>query len=116
MRTRSTGVTKEKAQNKGKNTLPKKFSPLFWDTYRSDIDLEEHAPFVMERILEHGTWESVLWLREYYGDEAIKQYILKRGYKVLSSKTLNYWKNTLPISRYLWKKLSLQKNSVLPWR
>ncbi|TAK59715.1 MAG: hypothetical protein EPO24_07450 [Bacteroidetes bacterium] len=104
-------------KNKTKTKLPRKFSPLFWDVYIKDIDLEENAPFVMERILgERGTWDAVVWLRKYYGDANIKQYILKRGYKALPLKILNYWRLLLNINRKQWNEISLQRASVKPWR
>jgi len=96
--------------------LPRKSYPLFWDVDAKELDPEKNVQDVMERILEFGTWESVLWLRKFYGDEKIKQYILMRGYKVLSPKTLSFWKNILPINRKQWHTLSLQRASVMPWR
>lgn len=76
-------------------TIPSKFSYLFWDVNFSTIDLERHAFYVIERFLEYGTWEGIRWLRDRYGDERIKKYLLGRGYRVLSKKTLNFWKYIL---------------------
>lgn len=65
---------------------------LFWDVNVENIDREKHAGHIIERFLEYGTLEGVQWLRKFYGDERIKEYILKRGFRVLSNKTLNFWK------------------------
>lgn len=75
--------------------IPEQFRPLFWDVKFENIHMDTHARFIIERLLEYGTWEGILFLRGIYGDERIRDYILKRGYKVLSKKTLNFWKYLL---------------------
>ncbi len=70
---------------------------LFWDVDPTTLDRERHADFIMERMLEYGTWEGIQWLRITYGDERIRDYLLRRGHRVLSNKTLNFWKIMLDL-------------------
>ncbi|MEW6061122.1 MAG: hypothetical protein AB1600_04180 [Bacteroidota bacterium] len=72
---------------------------LFWDVQMDTIDIVKHADYIIERFLEYGTLEGIRWLRAVYGDERIKYYILHRGYKTLSNKTLNFWKLLLNLER-----------------
>ncbi|MEW5799308.1 MAG: hypothetical protein AB1728_09900 [Bacteroidota bacterium] len=88
---------------------------LFWDVDPEKIDLERNANYVIERFLEYGTLEGVRWLRKLYGDERIKHYILQRGYKTLSNKTLNFWKLLLNLEREECLQPSSLKSSRKYW-
>ena len=71
--------------------LPESLHALFWD-YRPDtIDLDTHAPFVLERILEYGSLAAVRWAVEQYGPERIRAFLRNRGWRTLSRKTLAFW-------------------------
>lgn len=40
---------------------------LFWDVCRDDVDMETHASFVVQRVLEYGTMSDWHLIRDYYG-------------------------------------------------
>lgn len=42
-------------------------SNLFWDINQNDIDMEEHASFIVQRVLEYGTMEDWNYVVSYYG-------------------------------------------------
>ena len=42
-------------------------SVLFWDTNRSEADMETHAAFFVQRVLEYGDWNDWTLLLSYYG-------------------------------------------------
>ena len=64
---------------------------LFWDVDPGTIDLEKHARYVIERILDFGTDEEVRWLFKRYPREKIAGVLkLPRG-------------QVDPKSRALWK-------------
>lgn len=44
---------------------------LFWDVIREEVDMEKHALFITQRVLEYGTLEDWHLLRSYYGIEHI---------------------------------------------
>lgn len=40
---------------------------LFWDINPNDVDMEEHASFIVQRVLEYGTTEDWNYILSYYG-------------------------------------------------
>jgi hypothetical protein len=40
---------------------------LFWDVDRSSIDPEQHAPWLVKRVLEYGRWSDWQTLIAHYG-------------------------------------------------
>ena len=40
---------------------------LFWDVCLDEVDMEVHASFVVQRVLEYGTMSDWHLLRAYYG-------------------------------------------------
>ena len=45
---------------------------LFWDTKLENIDLENHARFVIERVITRGLLKDWFILKSHYGYEKIK--------------------------------------------
>ena len=50
---------------------------LFWDADLSELDMKKHIGYIIERVLDYGTWEDWLFLRKYYGLEKIKNIALE---------------------------------------
>ena len=71
--------------------IPRELHHLFWDCHPDQVDPEAHAPFVMERLLEYGTLAGVRWALAVYGPERIKRFLMDRGRRTLSRKTLAFW-------------------------
>ena len=44
---------------------------LFWDVVREEVDMEAHASFIVQRVLEYGTMQDWCLLRDYYGVDHI---------------------------------------------
>jgi len=44
---------------------------LFWDVSYDDIDFENHAGFIVQRVLEFGDYQDWLLLKEQYGLDKI---------------------------------------------
>jgi hypothetical protein len=49
---------------------------LFWDIDLADLDMEKHRAFIVERVLDYGSWEDLLFIRKYYGMEQLKEIAL----------------------------------------
>jgi len=45
----------------------REFAAVLWDVDLEQFDLERHAPFLVRRVLERGTWDEWLRLRELLG-------------------------------------------------
>jgi hypothetical protein len=71
--------------------LPDSLHPLFWDCRPETIDLDTHAPFVLERVLEYGSLRAVRSLLATYEADRIRAFLRGRGRRTLSRKTLTFW-------------------------
>jgi hypothetical protein len=69
---------------------PEGFSSLFWDTNWMKIDLKRHARYVIERVLELGWLDVVLWLQRVYSVQTIIDFMTVS--KAISDKSKNFWK------------------------
>jgi hypothetical protein len=72
-------------------SLAKDARSLFWEIDARDLDVQANWKYILGRVLEYGTSGSVRWAVETYGEERIRDFILGRGLRVLSKKTINYW-------------------------
>ncbi len=63
----------------------------FWDHQSNLIDDDRHAFFIIERLLEVGNDEAILWVFGRYPDEQIIEVI--KNSRSLSRKTANFWTN-----------------------
>jgi hypothetical protein len=45
---------------------------LFWDADPAELDMEQHAAYVVGRVLDYGTWEDWKLICQYYGMDKIK--------------------------------------------
>lgn len=72
--------------------LPIYLHKYFWDINPKDMQPKKYPRYIMERILELGDKKSVAWLVKTYGEKNIKSAL---GKLRLSSKSKNYWKQTL---------------------
>jgi hypothetical protein len=61
---------------------------LFWDIDPATLDLEEHAPFIISRVLMRGTLEDWDQLKRIYGMERLKDELVKLPY--LDARTLHF--------------------------
>jgi len=52
----------------------------FWDVDMDKIDYEKRARFVMEKVIDRGSFEDFIALRNFYGDQRIKQEIVNAAW------------------------------------
>lgn len=49
-----------------------KFTPnLFWDVDPSDLSMEEHSCYIIQRVMEHGQMNDWRLINHYYGIDKI---------------------------------------------
>ena len=75
--------------------LVTKYKNLFWDISLDSIDLEVHKRFIIERILENGTSDSVNDMFDIYTKKNIIEIILDS--RRISRRTRCFWINRLDI-------------------
>jgi len=81
--------------------LPAPVQALFWDVASRSLRWDQDRELIMGRVLASGPWETVRWLRDEAGDEAIRSWIEKHEGKGLSPRQLRFWQLVLdlPASR-----------------
>ena len=97
-------------QEKG---LPEYIRALFWDFDPQIIDINKHSDLIISRIMERGSWQSMQWLQRTYSPRALKNFLERRGKKILPLRELNYWTLILNISQKIrrqWKSDREEKN------
>ena len=62
--------------------------PLFWDKRLVADDLESHPGWVLSRVLAFGNADQVRAARAFFGDDAIRDAIDRRG---MDARTRRYW-------------------------
>lgn len=72
-----------------KARIPKKFNKYFWDIDISKLDIDKRSNYVTERLLELGDIDALLWLKNTYGDNALKEVV--RSSRRLGRKSANYY-------------------------
>jgi hypothetical protein len=63
---------------------------LFWDVDRKRLSLEKDWYFVIERILEFGDIDDIIWMESVFPKDKIAETIRKS--RILSNRTRSYCK------------------------
>jgi hypothetical protein len=92
--------------------IPAGLWPHFQEYDPLTLDLERDANLVIQRTLEHGTWDEVRWLLTAYGAPRIRAFLRERGERLLSRVTFNYWRKLLRIRRWRHSPFALPKGEV----
>ncbi|MDR0988357.1 MAG: hypothetical protein LBM06_02705 [Prevotellaceae bacterium] len=69
-------------------TVEKFSKHLFWDVRRDSIDLDKHAEYVIQRVLEYGLMSDWQLLLQYYGQPKIVT--VAKGLRTLEPRALAY--------------------------
>lgn len=70
--------------------LPRFLRPLFWDVRLADLSAEHHRDFILARLLESGDRRALRWLLQAYPRGAIRDFLERRGRRVLSRRAWNF--------------------------
>ena len=81
-----------------KSALPTEVSRLFWEADAATVNPTVHRSFILDRVLEYGSLQTVRWAEQFYGLVGIREYFLTRGQRVLSAKTRSFWTAVLELS------------------
>jgi hypothetical protein len=75
--------------------LPRLLRRFFWDYGFNVLAWERDRDFITGRILTHGNWEAVTWLRSAAGDQGLRQWIMQHQGRGLSPQLLRFWELVL---------------------
>jgi hypothetical protein len=78
--------------------IPKEWHQYFWEVEPEKVDMNKHAFYVLERVLNHGDDRAVKKAREFYGDRMIKKMLLSTYSRGLSNRTIKLWQKLLKLS------------------
>lgn len=77
--------------------MPQALYPFFWDADPRKFSLREHSRYIIERILELGTFEAVQWMELAYPRFRILEVLfLGRGISEKSRQFWSIWFGVLP--------------------
>lgn len=65
---------------------------LFWEYKWESVKKNLKSPFVISRVLELGDTKQFFILLSYTGSKVIKQFVLKKGKRLLHPLSYNFWK------------------------
>lgn len=98
-------ASKKFSNNKPLLKEKKNLARFFWDVTFKTLDFDRDSSFIVGRVLAHGDWWSVCWVREFYGDKELKNWVLENRGRELDPRRLRYWQY----------QLGLPKNKVDAW-
>ncbi|MHB1688318.1 MAG: DUF6922 domain-containing protein [Ignavibacteriaceae bacterium] len=93
--------------DKAKNILkiPDEFEKYFWDVDFKNLNLEKHKKFVMERLLNYGTFDTFKWIFRTFDNEDVKQFLAEKGKYTLSKNSFYFW-GKIAKEKSLWQSSS----------
>jgi len=71
--------------------MPLALKPLFWDIDFAALTWKDHRDFIIRRILQSGSLESLCWLRKQICDLELRQWIIDREGRGLNPRQIRYW-------------------------
>ena len=96
--------------------IPDEFRWLFWDVDVETLDVEEHANYILPRILEFGRMAEVRWAIATYGLPRIHRFLRDIGHPELSARTLHFWRAALKAENEKWASPpAWRKSRIAPW-
>ncbi len=82
------------------NGLPQSTKWLFPEYEFARMNLDEYVGVIIERILNRGEQEEIVWVFEQYGRYRVTQWVRQHGYRLLDYDRFVYWRSALGIKRY----------------
>ena len=84
---------------------------LFWDVRKEDVDFDEHAQYIIKRVLEYGLLEDWNLIRQYYGLSKIVE--VAKELRDLEPRALAYISAVSKTPKgqfrcYIWKQSNIQ--------
>jgi hypothetical protein len=71
--------------------IPSSAAPFFQEYDVRQLDVRQHAPLIIERILAYGNRVEVRWLLDTYGREQVRGWVAQSGMQRLSWRRFHLW-------------------------
>ena len=86
-------------KRRGKKKLPEMLRRYFWEYHFWKLSWEKDRYTITDRILTHGDIDAIRWLRRKLSDEDLREFILRREGRGLSSRQIRFWELILKLPR-----------------
>lgn len=77
--------------------LPRSVTRLLWDTDPATVSWEGQREFLVGRVLAHGDWDALRWLRRTAGDVTLRNWIVATRGRRLTRAQLRFWQLLLDL-------------------
>jgi len=71
--------------------LPDFVKRLLWDCDPESVNLDSHPDFVIRRVMSEGGMEQMQWLRAQFGDESLREWLLRHDGARMDPRRLRFW-------------------------
>ena len=92
-------MVRNKPRKKNGTGLPPFVRELFWEYGKRDISWSKHRRFVIKRILSHGEWSALKWLRRNTTPEELRMWFMETKGRALDPPRLRYWELILDLPK-----------------
>jgi len=83
------------------NGLPKTSKWLFPEYDFTQMNPDEYASVVIERILDRGSWAEINWLYDTYGEARLADWVRQHGFRLLSPRSFALWRLVLGVDNFV---------------
>ena len=90
-------MIKKRKVTKQTRYLPEELRPIFWDYNFRRMRWDEDRDLIISRILSHGDWQALKWLRSRVDSAILGNWLLSRRGAGLSSRQLRFWELILEL-------------------
>jgi hypothetical protein len=90
-------VQKKLAEKREISIVPERLRSLFWDTSLRNIQIKQHARYIIERVLEFGDLDALEWLQRVYPTQTIIDVLSVS--RAISEKSRNFWEIWFGVER-----------------
>jgi hypothetical protein len=80
-----------------RSLLPQSLREFFWDYHFDQLSWDSDRDMVVRRLLTHGTWEAITWLRTRIGDGELRKWLIEHRGRGLSPRQLRFWSLVLAL-------------------
>jgi hypothetical protein len=78
--------------------LPQHVLDLLWEYRKSQISWKNDSDLIIEKVLSAGRWDSLKWIINTAGHEALRRWLIRRQGAGMDVQKLRFWQHILKLS------------------